>query len=92
MVNKKTTIPWQSEKAWIQVVLSIGKTIAALSTQGAEITRIRTLAQQIAQGYAELETILEEVCLKSCSTCVDVCCSRATVWYDLKGLLLIYCC
>ena len=90
MVNKKTTIPWQSEEAWIQVVLSIGKTIAALSTQGAEITRIRTLAQQIAQGYAELETILEEVCLKSCPTCVDVCCSRATVWYDLKDLLLIY--
>ena len=90
MVIKKTTIPWESEEAWVQVVLSIGKTISALSTHGSEITSIRTLAQQIVQEYTELETVLEQVCLTSCSKCEDVCCSRATVWYDLKDLLLIY--
>jgi hypothetical protein len=90
MINKKTTIPWEREEDWAQVALSISKTISALSPQGAELTSIRTLAQQIVQAYAELETVLEEVCLTSCPTCLDVCCSRATVWYDLKDLLLVY--
>jgi len=90
MVNKKTTIPWQSEDTWAQVVLSIGQTISVLSAQGAEIRRIRTLAQQIAQGYTEIETVLEKICLITCPACLDLCCSRATVWYDLKDLLLIY--
>jgi hypothetical protein len=90
MVSKKTTIPWESEGAWAQVELSISKTISALSPQGAEIANVKTLAQKIVQGYAELETVLERVCLTSCPTCLDVCCSRATVWYDLKDLLLVY--
>lgn len=83
-------IPWQSEEAWSQVVLSIGETISALSAQGPELTNIRTLTRQIAQGYKELETVLERICAISCPICLDVCCSRATVWYDLKDLLLIY--
>jgi hypothetical protein len=90
MINKKTTIPWESEEDWAQVALSISKTISALSPQGAELGSIMTLAQQIVQGYAELETVLEEVCSTSCPACQDVCCSRATVWYDLKDLLLVY--
>ena len=90
MANTKTTIPWESQEEWVQVEHSISKTISALSPQRAELTSIRTLARQIVQAYAELETVLEEVCLTSCPTCLDVCCSRATVWYDLKDLLLVY--
>ena len=93
MVHKKTTIPWESEEAWAQVVLSISKTMSALSANsavGSETTTIQLLAQQIVQAYAEVETVLERVCLASCTTCADVCCSRATVWYDLKDLLIVY--
>ncbi len=90
MPNKKTLIPWESEDAWPQVVLSISKSISAISEEGSEIARIRMLVEQVVQDYAKLETILERICSKSCSSCVDVCCSKATVWYDLKDLLVIY--
>lgn len=83
-------IPWESEEAWSQVVVSISKTISAISEEGPEITRIRALVEQVVQDYAKLETVLERICSTSCSTCVDVCCSKATVWYDLKDLLIVY--
>lgn len=57
---------------------------------GSETATIRTISQQIVQTYADIETVLERVCLTSCPTCADVCCSRATVWYDMKDLLVIY--
>ena len=81
------------EEAWNQVVLSISKTISALSAHSefqSETANLRALAQQIVQRYAEIETVLERACHTSCPTCTDVCCSRATVWYDLKDLLTIY--
>ena len=90
MLNNKTMIPWESEDAWSQAILSISKTISALAEKGSEITRIRTLAEHVVEDYAKLETVLDRICSTSCSTCVDVCCSKATVWYDLKDLLIVY--
>ena len=93
MINKNTMIPWMGKDAWDQVVLSISKTISALSAHSelqSETASLRALAQQIVQRYADIETVLERACLTSCPTCADVCCSRATVWYDLKDLLTIY--
>lgn len=93
MVNKNTTIPWAGEESWAQAVLSISTTISALSADSAlrtEATTMRAFVQQIILGYSKIETVLERVCLTSCPTCADVCCSRATVWYDLKDLLIIY--
>lgn len=87
MVHKKTAIPWTSEEDWAHVVFSMSKAIAAM---GSKADAIRTLSQQIVQGYADIEMVLDRVCLTSCSTCTDVCCARATVWYDLKDLLTIY--
>jgi hypothetical protein len=93
MIQKKQTIPWASEDAWAQVSLSISKTITAFSARPAvrvETARIRGLSQEIIQAYEDIEPIMERLCLASCPTCVDACCRRATVWYDLKDLLTIY--
>lgn len=93
MAQKKPVIPWESDKAWAQVVMSMSKTISALSAHpdgGSETAKIRRLSKQIVQAYADIEPILQRVCLASCPTCVDVCCRRATVWYDLKDLLIIF--
>lgn len=93
MIDRKTTIPWADEDVWFQAVLSMSKTISVISTDLSlrlEVEAMRTLAQHIVGGYAELETLLERVCFASCNTCTDVCCARATVWYDMKDLLVMY--
>lgn len=87
VAEKNEMIPWAAKEVWGQVVLSLEKTIAAM---GQETAGIRRQAEQICQGYGELDTVLERVCLESCPTCTDVCCTRATVWYDLPDLLVIY--
>ena len=93
MVYKKTTIPWASEEVWGQTVLSISKVISVISAHSSlrgEAAGMQALVQQIVQSYAEIEMVLDRICITSCPTCPDVCCSRATVWYDLKDLLVIY--
>ncbi len=90
MAPKKLAIPWACEEDWTQIVLSLSKVISAHSALESETAKIRTLSQQIVQTYADIEPILERVCLASCPTCTDVCCRRATVWYDLKDLLTIF--
>ena len=93
MTDKKTTIPWTDEDVWSQAVLSITKTISVISadfSQRLEVEAMQTLVQRIVGGYAEIETVLERVCMASCTTCTDVCCTRATVWYDVRDLLVMY--
>jgi len=88
MEKQQTTVPWTSAESWTQVVSSIDKTIAAMGMD--DLAPLRILAQQIGQNYRDLEAILEKACHLSCPSCADVCCTRATVWYDLKDLLVIY--
>lgn len=87
MVQKKIAIPWADKDVWGQVVLSMTRTISALDS---ELAPVGILSKNIVQLYADIEPLLERVCLSSCSTCSDVCCRRATVWYDMKDLLTIY--
>jgi hypothetical protein len=50
------------------------------------------IAGEITLLYQNVETDLERLCSISCSACEDICCQRATVWYDLKDLLYIHLC
>jgi hypothetical protein len=87
MVHKNLTTPWVSEEDWAQVVFSVSKAIEAI---GVKADTMRTISQQIVKAYADIATVLDTVCLTSCPACSEVCCARATVWYDLKDLLTIY--
>ena len=80
-------IPWTDEEAWTQVELAIRRTVASM---GGEAAILQRYSRQIIKAYAELDMVLENVCLLSCLKCTDVCCTKATVWYDLKDLLSIY--
>ncbi len=53
--------------------------------------RLETLAQSIAAGIAEADADLDRLCRLSCPSCVDICCVRATVWYDFRDLLFLFC-
>jgi len=55
-----------------------------------DLAALRMLAKQIVQGYHDIEPVLNRACAITCPSCAEVCCMRATVWYDLKDLLVLY--
>ncbi|MCP3889550.1 MAG: hypothetical protein GY702_11865 [Desulfobulbaceae bacterium] len=80
-------IPWIHGYDWLQVTSSIVRTV---SIMGAEVQTLKGLALDISLEYQGIDSQMEELCKKSCISCTDICCVRATVWYDLKDLLVIY--
>lgn len=80
-------IPWCSGEEWDQVILSI-KRVDRLYE--GKLDRVYDTAIKIRQKFEELSVPLEEICSHTCMYCEDICCVRATIWYDLKDLLYIY--
>jgi len=80
-------IPWQDRQEWSQVVVSINTAVAGL---GGEVEHLREIARQIEGWYADLDGLLDDLGAMTCCSCTTVCCTVATVWYDLKDLLFLY--
>lgn len=74
------------QKTWPQLQTAITKTIH--TSQGQE--ELRLLSEDMATEFKKAETTLNEICAKTCTSCSELCCIRATVWYDLKDLLFFY--
>lgn len=87
MTEQQSTVPWAGQESWAEMVGSIAATISDL---GPEAATLKSLAKQIVYEYNALDEVMEGLCLRSCPGCLDVCCNRATVWYDLKDLLALY--
>jgi hypothetical protein len=51
---------------------------------------LQKTATQIAVEYDELAEGMERLSRVTCSECTEVCCLKATVWYDIKDLLYLY--
>ncbi len=83
----QTAVPWQDEAQWEQVFESIQR---IAERQIEIIGPIRDLAAGIYSHYGQLTGIIEDICSHSCPGCLDVCCIRATLWFDFKDLLYIY--
>jgi len=86
-IKGHANIPWCSAEEWNQVVLSI-KRVDGL--YGGKLDRVYDTAIKIRQKFEELSGPTGEICSHTCVYCEDVCCVRATIWYDLKDLLYIY--
>jgi hypothetical protein len=80
-------IPWQDRQEWSQVVESITTAIAGL---GGEEERLREIVRQIEDWYAELNGLLDSLGANTCCSCTTICCTVATIWYDLRDLLFLY--
>ena len=80
-------IPWSGEKQWDEVVFSITHVANRHKAQG---EHLETMAKQIGREISNLSDSVEQVCLKTCVACNDICCRKATIWYDLKDLLSLY--
>ncbi len=38
----------------------------------------------------EISALIEDLASRTCPVCDDICCNRATVWFDFRDLLFIY--
>lgn len=79
-----TIIPWQRETIWEEVQLHfqlVGK------VQHQSLSTVKTLAHEILSKINKVDKALSKLSRSTCGCCPDVCCNRATVWYDFRDLL-----
>lgn len=86
---KTMTVPWIHGYNWSEATLSITTTIAAID---GELNSFKEIAQQICGEYLTIDNDLDRIAEKTCTSCRNVCCTHATVWYDLRDLLYLYLC
>ncbi len=49
----------------------------------------RNLAQEIIELVDGINPMLDSLCQLTCRYCSDICCKRATVWYDFRDILIL---
>lgn len=80
-------VPWQDERSWAEMRQSLLPAIKNIESRSG---RLESLAEQIAMDNMVIDAFFKIICQKSCGVCWDVCCSRATVWYDFQDVLFYY--
>ncbi len=80
-------VPWQKEQVW-QEVAQYFQTMDRACRES--LDPVRTLALSIRQSLERLSEPMDELCAVSCPDCRDICCERATIWYDFKDLAYHY--
>jgi hypothetical protein len=78
--------PWQSRSDWEQVGSFFRKSLVNTSTQSTLENHVSAIAQKL----VVVDHLFEGLCELTCTSCTDLCCTRATVWYDYRDLLFHY--
>lgn len=86
-MSKCVMVPWSTPQIWQQMKLSLGMTVAA---QGERLDVARAVSRQIGEKFGELDVHLDSLGGATCCHCEDICCHRATLWYDFRDLVFIY--
>lgn len=82
-----SNIPWQMAEDWNQVLLSF----KAIENKGKnKLTELFSIAKKIQKKFEIVSEPIESLCSCTCVKCEDICCLRATIWFDFKDLLYIY--
>jgi hypothetical protein len=81
------TVPWIHQPDWQEMLQCIGKNCARLGESRAEVMGY---INAIITLYEEIEAPLRRLCAATCPTCNDVCCIKATVWYDQRDIIIYY--
>ncbi len=80
-------IPWKMAEDWNQVLLSF----KAIENKGKDrVTELFSIAKKIQKNFKIISEPIENLCACTCVNCEDICCLRATIWFDFKDLLYIY--
>lgn len=81
------SLPWQARSEWREMILFLD---TIKNIHGPDLDPVRLLAQRIKSLVESLSDPIEELCAVTCPDCRDVCCERATIWYDFKDILYLY--
>ncbi len=81
-----TNIPWYGLREWEELRESIKRVEKRNKNRWDSIQR---KASHIRFLYENLSEPIEEICHHTCTSCKDICCKRATIWYDLKDLIYL---
>ncbi|SDP58847.1 hypothetical protein [Desulforhopalus singaporensis] len=77
---------WVHGFDWNECQNSLKSTVMQLGDAREGLAR---QAKLIADCYSSLESIFDRLCHESCINCDDICCARATVWYDIRDLVYL---
>lgn len=80
-------VPWIHGFDWKQVVRVITDSSTSI---GDSRKLLEQMALEISHLYSRIDVDMEQLAQQTCVFCTDVCCQKATVWYDLKDLLFLY--
>lgn len=80
-------IPWQEHEKWKQLRLSFQSfsQIEKLPDQ------VESLTASITEKLESVNDTLVHLCCQTCRSCQNNCCARATVWYDFRDLVYLFC-
>ncbi len=87
MSTSPPPIPWQPPSDWLEVLFFFN---TMEKVHGHTLEPVRTFAGKIQLLLAGLSSPMDTLCSVICPHCRDVCCTRATVWYDFKDLIGLY--
>lgn len=79
--------PWKSSEHWSQAIQSL---VHVSAKNWRNLWHARNIANLIEKKLIGVDDALEALCNTTCKSCVDICCKKATVWYDFKDLLYLY--
>lgn len=79
--------PWSDQNKWSQMKLTLE---ISSRSQGEGLDAAREISHQIDNKIRSIDGILDILCQMTCVDCHDLCCGKATLWYDFRDLLFIY--
>lgn len=80
-------IPWSDTDQWDQVGLSFSRVEDVHSKKCEKMSEV---ASDICEQYESISETVTRACSNTCPDCNDICCIRATIWFDFQDLLYLY--
>lgn len=87
VTHKIPPIPWQQAREFEEVAIFF-HTIDRVHAMA--LGPVSGLAREIRDRLDSLSCHIDRLCALTCPHCRDICCRRATIWYDFKDLVYLY--
>jgi hypothetical protein len=80
-------VPWSHQADWEEMLQFTGNICEELGESRVEVMRH---INDIISDYEDLEASLSHLCAATCPACENVCCTKATVWYDQRDIIVYH--
>ncbi|BHH84105.1 hypothetical protein [Desulforhopalus sp. 52FAK] len=80
-------VPWIHQSDWDEM---LGVTVAICEQLEDSKVEVIQHIDDIITAYNDLDNSLNHLCEATCPACEDVCCIKATVWYDRRDIIVYH--